>query len=132
MRRLLRHREAGQGLVEHAMVLPLLLLIFLGIIEFGSVVFQYNTVANAAREGARAGIIQVMDGAWVDEAYVKGIAVERGLALNLSQDDVIVTLTVDTVTVEVNHTATLLTGPIIDVMGYPNVELHSVVTMKRE
>ena len=50
-------REAGQELVEFALILPLLLLLFLGIIEFGRAMLAYNTIANAAREGARYGIV---------------------------------------------------------------------------
>ena len=46
-------REAGQELVEFALILPLLLLLFLGIIEFGRAMLAYNTIANAARK-ARA------------------------------------------------------------------------------
>jgi hypothetical protein len=50
-------REAGQELVEFALILPLLLLLFFGIIEVGRLMLSYNTIANAAREGARYGIV---------------------------------------------------------------------------
>lgn len=52
-----RHRQRGQGLVEIALVLPLLLLIFMGIFDFGRAVFAYNTATNAAREAARLAIV---------------------------------------------------------------------------
>jgi hypothetical protein len=39
--------------LEYALILPLLLLLLLGIAEFGWAVFAYNTVANAGREVAR-------------------------------------------------------------------------------
>jgi Flp pilus assembly protein TadG len=55
--------EAGQELVEFALILPLLLLLFLGIIEFGRAMLAYNTIANAAREGARYGIVTPNSGA---------------------------------------------------------------------
>ncbi len=52
------HRETyGQDLVEMALILPLLLALLFGIVEFGVAVWRYNTVANAAREGARAGVV---------------------------------------------------------------------------
>jgi Flp pilus assembly protein TadG len=38
-------------------VLPLLLLIIVGMIDFGFVFREFNVVTNAAREGARAGIL---------------------------------------------------------------------------
>jgi Flp pilus assembly protein TadG len=47
----------GQSLVEFALVLPILLLIFMGILDFGRAVFAYNTLSNAAREGARVAIV---------------------------------------------------------------------------
>ncbi|HNS51321.1 MAG TPA: pilus assembly protein [Anaerolineae bacterium] len=47
----------GQGLVEYALILPLLLLLLFGIVEFGWAVFAYNTVGNAAREVARCCVI---------------------------------------------------------------------------
>jgi Flp pilus assembly protein TadG len=51
----------GQGLVEFAVVLPVILLLFLGIFDLGRAVFAVNTIANAAREGARvAAVDQVL------------------------------------------------------------------------
>src|SRR5450759_2456703 len=47
----------GQSLVEFALVLPLLLLILLGIIQFGFIFNTQVTITNAAREGARAATI---------------------------------------------------------------------------
>lgn len=49
-------RAKGQGLVEFALILPLLLLLLLGIFEFGRVLFIYSSLFNAAREGARYGV----------------------------------------------------------------------------
>jgi Flp pilus assembly protein TadG len=46
---------AGQGLVEFALVLPLLLLILIGVLDLGRLSFAAMTVTNAAREGARYG-----------------------------------------------------------------------------
>ncbi|MEN6328104.1 MAG: TadE family protein [Syntrophomonas sp.] len=51
--RSLLFREEGQSLVEFAMVLPLLLLLLMGIIEFGRIISAYMVINNLAREGAR-------------------------------------------------------------------------------
>jgi Flp pilus assembly protein TadG len=48
-----RTRERGAALVEFAILMPLLLLLILGIIEFGWLFGQFNDVRHAAREGAR-------------------------------------------------------------------------------
>ena len=46
-------REDGQGLVEFALVLPVLLMIATGIMSFGIVFYRYITLTDAVRAGAR-------------------------------------------------------------------------------
>ena len=46
-------RERGAVAVEMAIILPLLLLVVGGIVDFGRLLFTQNIVTNAAREGAR-------------------------------------------------------------------------------
>ena len=53
--------ERGQGLVEFALILAPLLLLLLGIVQFGFVFHTYVTLANATREAAREGTIYVYD-----------------------------------------------------------------------
>lgn len=48
-----RKNDKGQGLVEFALILPIFLLIFVAIVDFGWVIFVKTNVNNAAREGAR-------------------------------------------------------------------------------
>jgi len=50
-------RERGQAVVELALTLPLLLLVVLGIFDFGFMFQKYEVVTNAAREGARVGVL---------------------------------------------------------------------------
>ena len=52
-----RQTRVGQGLVEFALVLPLILLIIMGVFDFGRAIFAFNEVSNAAREGGRTGIV---------------------------------------------------------------------------
>ncbi|MHB8514123.1 MAG: TadE/TadG family type IV pilus assembly protein [Dehalococcoidia bacterium] len=52
-----RRRELGQSLVEFALMAPLFMLLVLATIDGARAVFAYNTIANAAREGARYGIV---------------------------------------------------------------------------
>ncbi len=47
--------ERGSSLVEVALVLPVLLTLFLGIVEVAFLLFAHVQVANATREGARYG-----------------------------------------------------------------------------
>lgn len=52
-----RFGRRGTAIVEFAMVLPLLLLILLGIIEFAHIMFVRHNLINAATQGARVGIM---------------------------------------------------------------------------
>jgi hypothetical protein len=49
--------QKGATAVEFAIVLSLLLTLIFGIIEFGLFIFNRQVITNAAREGARAGIV---------------------------------------------------------------------------
>jgi Flp pilus assembly protein TadG len=61
MKRLLRitgkKRTTGQGLVEFALILPILLLLVCGIVDFGWMVFNYSQLYNGLREGLRYGSV---------------------------------------------------------------------------
>jgi TadE-like protein len=49
--------ERGVAAAEFALLLPVFLMILFGIIEFGMLMYGREIVTNAAREGARAGIV---------------------------------------------------------------------------
>lgn len=49
--------QRGQAIVEFAIVLPLLLVLLFGVIDFGRALQTYITINNASREGARLGSI---------------------------------------------------------------------------
>ncbi len=49
--------ESGAELIEFALVFPLLLLIVLGIVDFGFLFQRMEVVTNAAREGARVAVL---------------------------------------------------------------------------
>ena len=56
-----RDGARGQSLVEFSLVLTPLLLLLLGIVQFGFIFNTYVTLANATREAARNGTIYVYD-----------------------------------------------------------------------
>lgn len=53
----LKRNMNGQSLVEFALILPFLMAIILGMIEFGWILNGKITLTSAAREGARVAII---------------------------------------------------------------------------
>jgi hypothetical protein len=124
-------RDGGQELLEFALILPLLLLILLGIMEFGLVILSYNTIANAAREGARYGIVNPSDTGGIQAAAM-------GMTSGLDQGAVTVLVNnpppaSDQIRVRVNYDHTLITGPIIAAAGgSPTLPLSTVATMWAE
>jgi Flp pilus assembly protein TadG len=53
-----RKGSAGASAIEFGLILPLLILILLGIIDYGFVFYTRLNMTNAAREGARVGVTQ--------------------------------------------------------------------------
>jgi len=59
--------ERGQALLEVALTLPLLLLVAVGIFEFGRAYQTWQILTNAAREGARIAVLPGTDDDAVEE-----------------------------------------------------------------
>ena len=55
--RILKRRESGQALVEFALVSIVFFIIVFGTIDVGQAVWNYNTLAQATREGTRYAIV---------------------------------------------------------------------------
>ena len=49
--------EKGAELIEFALVAPILIFMFAAIVDFGMMFRTYEAVTNAAREGARVGVL---------------------------------------------------------------------------
>ncbi len=56
-----QRERRGQGFLEFALILPVLLLIIIGLIEFGHLFIVYASLTNASREGTRFGIVSPTD-----------------------------------------------------------------------
>jgi Flp pilus assembly protein TadG len=52
------HAQRGTAMVEFAIASSLMLMMLLGIIEFGRALYTYHTIENAARLGARWAIVR--------------------------------------------------------------------------
>jgi Flp pilus assembly protein TadG len=75
-----RHR--GQTLSEFALVIPLVILIFMGIFDLGRAVYAFTTISNAAREGARVLIVDQgqTGGVYKAQSEASGSAFALGIA----------------------------------------------------
>jgi len=63
-----RRARRGQSLVEFSLVFPIIVLLIVGFVEIGRAVYAYNTIANAARQGARVATVnQLADTTECDE-----------------------------------------------------------------
>ena len=134
--------ERGQALAEFALIMPILFLLIAGILGFGRAYNIQQVVVDAAREGARAAVVQ--NDATADSttgvAYVKGL-VNKRLA-NIAVDTTTATVnfagkwrsTGDSmqVTVSVPYQLPLLSVLMSWATGTPNFNLHSTTTMRNE
>jgi len=56
-------REEGQAVFEFVLILPFFVFFLLLLIDFGIMMYEYVSVSNAVREGARYGAVNCGDGA---------------------------------------------------------------------
>ena len=79
--------DRGAAAVELALILPVLLLLIGGVVDFGRAFFAQVVITNAAQEGARAGVVQgdavgrakatgQLAPGWVNPAAVTGTATQ--------------------------------------------------------
>ena len=81
----------GQALVEFAIVAQLLIVLLLGIIQFGIVWMNYITITDSAREGARQAIVQRAAGQGTIVSTAQTVAYASAPDLNHSNMTVSVT-----------------------------------------
>ena len=55
--------QRGAELIEFALIFPLLLLLMLGIVDFGFMFQRFEVLTNATREGARLAVLPGYDNA---------------------------------------------------------------------
>jgi len=132
--------EAGQALVEVAIALPILLALLVGIFEFARAYNVQQVITNAAREGARLGVLPS-----TTEAEAKQRATDRLAEANIAGAVTSVTWTCSSpcetgsavsVTVVVDHTF-LFIGPVLALIsgsgtGTFTIALQSTSTMRKE
>jgi Flp pilus assembly protein TadG len=71
-----RTRGRGQALVEFALVFPVMMLLLIGFFDLARGVYAYNTVANAAREGARVAAVNQLAPATTNTQCAEDMPIE--------------------------------------------------------
>ena len=100
-----RFGRRGAAVVELAIVLPVLLLLVFGIIEFGHVAYVRHVLINAATVGARAAIVP-----GATEEGVKDVVDQALAAGRLDDYDIKYDYTPETVTLSVPYSQVSLLG----------------------
>ena len=80
------HRQRGQALVEFSIILPVFFLLVAGMFDFGLGIYSDLTLVNAAREGARLGVIDPGNTTAIEDRV-------RAMAGNLDDAKLNVTIT---------------------------------------
>lgn len=70
--------KRGQSLVELALVMPMVLLLLMGVVEFGRMFHSYLVITQGSREGARLAVVGESDAAIVERV--------REVTASLDQD----------------------------------------------
>ena len=133
--------ERGAVLIEFALVLPLLLVLFAGMFDLGLAFQRYQAVTNAAREGARMAVLPGYSTAEVESRvrnYLAASGVPGTPTIVVSQITMTpvgggTLFTAKKVHVQVTHVFTVL-GPIATLVGgtFGTVALTSESIMRIE
>jgi len=121
----------GQALVEFAIILPIILLLIMGIVQFGMMINSYLAIQYAAREGARAGIVGSTD------SEIKNLITADSPSLDSSKLTVTITPALsnrksgDTLTVKISYSYNL-TIPVISSIFKNSIILSSQTSMRIE
>ncbi len=124
--------EEGASALEFALLLPVLLLIIGGIIQFGFIFFQYLTITHAAREGARWASLESTEAFTVSRI----IAASSGLNPPLTSADITINPPNPTIGDQGNPVTVTIVyqSPILlpFVLSGPTVSLRSSATQRIE
>ena len=132
MTRILRLRnEDGQAIIEFALVLPILMAILLGIIQFGIIFNNYITLTDATRAGARkAAVSRFLN----DNGAAAKIAVEdsaQGLDHSVLDPTISVTAAPDWATAGNQVTVTASYPYSINILGW-TIKAGNLTSTTRE
>lgn len=123
-------KERGQAIVEFALVLPILLALLCGIIDFGWIYYNQITLNNAAREGARYAVIHYDPSTnWKESAESRMTTSMVGVndAIAIVSDPV-----EQKITASVTADTPILTGFSSTIIGKRSINLHASCTMRLE
>ena len=137
----MKRGDSGQSLLEFAIVLPILLALLVGILEFGVAWNRKQVLTNAAREGARLAVLPgISDPDTVDfvvDTYLTSAGIDPASVTRDYHGSLCSFCTGQTVTIELqmNHTMPFVSAVSGLLSASPTadaVTLTSVVNMRHE
>jgi Flp pilus assembly protein TadG len=134
LRRTSRRRDGKQSraaaVVEFAVVLPLLLTILFGIMEYGWVFMVRQTLQNAAREGCRVAVLQSSSAPYAAvTTRVNQVMAPTGLSFTITMTHADVDNPVETVEVTVPYSDISLMG---NFFGPRSGDIAGTASMRKE
>lgn len=121
----MRKREDGQATVEFALVIPILILLIFGMMDFGWLFFNKLQINNASREGARYAAIHWEETTWDTDTETVVTSFAPGTHVNINKGSAQVTVTAD-------KDVAVLTGITSTILGGSSVNLSASCTMRLE
>ena len=126
----LKKSQAGQAMVEMALVLPILVVLVGGILDFGWLFYNKIALNNAAREGARYAVIHYTTSPeWkndtitlMNSSYV-GVETATATVYEPSNSQIKATMTAD---------VPILTGVASTILGKQSIEMTGSCIMRLE
>lgn len=119
--------EKGASAVEFALILPILIILVFGIVQFGIAFNNYITITHAAREGARIAAVDL------NNPVLKNIIIERAFPVQITEDDIVIstpegTNIGDPVEVEITYNISIT----IPLVGSWDIPLKNKAIMRLE
>lgn len=132
--------EKGQAMVEFALILPILILLLCGIIDFGWLYSNKISATNAAREAARYSAIHIYDESTNnDQLDAYNVVVDSNSEYSNWLDTVVLETVdvdgdgvIDSVNIIVTADVPLLTGVTSTILGKSSITITASSIMKIE
>lgn len=127
-------REDGQAMVEFALILPLLVLLLCGIIDFGWIFGNQITMNNASREAARFMAINYDSTKPLEdnETVAEGIMQARLTTMDDANLSVTLSVSGEVVMVSASYPLPILTPLLSTILGDDTITIDSSTSMRIE
>ena len=112
-----KHSERGQSMVETALILLVYLMILIGIIDFGQVLYFHQSLVERARAAARYGAIHPTDTTGIQNMAVYNVSTYSGGA----PPAILGGMTTSMVDVQNPDVNTVAARVVVTISGYPIV-----------